>query len=91
MEHDCNIQHINHWLKHQEDFILNGNLWDNNKVKQELQLQLNDIISDNKGNIMSTNKLHDNKMGYKFQILNRRTNSQDQRLSLHNNHLDDGL
>ena len=57
-------------------------------MKQELQLQLNDIISDNKGNIMSTNKLHDNKMGYKFQILNRRTNSQDQRLSLHNNHSD---
>jgi len=74
VEHYCNIQYSEHGLTHNEDCFLNGNILDNNKVKQELKPQINEITSENTSKVVSNNKLHNNRIGHKFQILNRRTN-----------------
>ena len=48
IEYECDIQTSNNELKNKNDCTLNKYMWDGNKVKQELKLQLNKIASANK-------------------------------------------
>ena len=64
-------------------------MWDNNKVKQVLKLNLNKIVSTKQRNFRSSKTFHNNQSTHNIQILNCRTTSKDQRpcfSNIHPNH-----